>query len=60
LSGRNISARICVCAVYAPNREAEIIEDLAQQPEDGYREALAGRMAEATRPICKAACPGLG
>ncbi len=30
-----------------PDREAEIIEDLAQQLEDAYREALAGGMAEA-------------
>lgn len=30
-----------------PEREAEIIEDLAQQLEDAYREALAGGMAEA-------------
>ena len=30
-----------------PDREAEIVEDLAQQLEDAYREALAGGMAEA-------------
>ena len=30
-----------------PGREAEIIEDLAQQLEDAYREALASGMAEA-------------
>jgi len=30
-----------------PDREAELIEDLAQQLEDAYREALAGGMAEA-------------
>jgi len=30
-----------------PDREAEIIEDLAQQLEDAYREALAGGLAEA-------------
>ena len=29
-----------------PDREAEIVEDLAQQLEDAYREALAGGMAE--------------
>jgi hypothetical protein len=30
-----------------PERDEEIIEDLAQQLEDAYREALAGGMAEA-------------
>src|SRR5262245_58343948 len=30
-----------------PDREAEIVEDLAQQLEDAYRDAVAGGMAEA-------------